>query len=80
VVVLGDAFAARWGAGLDLPAAGADGEVGDEGVLGLPGTSWLIDSKVGGRPERTPSSNLQPIPWTDRSLDLNCASGCTMAP
>ena len=36
-VVLGDAVRARERAGLDLPAAGADREIGDRGVLGLAG-------------------------------------------
>src|SRR4051794_31216318 len=35
LVVLRDALAAGRGAGLDLPAVGGDGEVGDRGVLGL---------------------------------------------
>src|SRR5436305_5471659 len=35
LVVLGDAIRARRGAGLDLTAAGGDGEVGDRHVLGL---------------------------------------------
>src|SRR6056297_2773520 len=37
LVVLGDPVAARRGAGLDLPAVGGHGEVGDRGVFGLPG-------------------------------------------
>src|SRR5688572_6652859 len=37
LVVLGDAVAARGGAGLDLAGVGRDGEVGDEGVFGLAG-------------------------------------------
>ena len=36
-VVFGDALAAGGGAGLEVAAAGADGEVGDEGVFGLAG-------------------------------------------
>src|ERR1035441_3206473 len=36
-VVFGDTLAAGWGAGLQLSAAGADGQVRDERVLGLPG-------------------------------------------
>ena len=35
-VVLGDSLAPGWGAGLELPAAGADGQVGDERVLVSP--------------------------------------------
>src|ERR1700677_4020165 len=35
LVVLGDALAAGGGAGLDLAGVGGDGEVGDEGVVGI---------------------------------------------
>ena len=35
LVVFGDAVGAAGGAGFDLAGAGADGEVGDEGVFGF---------------------------------------------